>query len=183
MKNINVLNRIIGESQKGDYMMNMNNSLELDESVRYAVETYHSSIIRVAFTYVKNISDAEDIAQDVFLALLEKNPVFENEEHKKAWLIRVAINKAKDYFKSHWFRNRTTLSEEVSYLPEEESGVLSAVMELDKKYRIPVHLYYYEGYSIEETAKILNSKLATIGTRLARARKILKEKLGGFDDE
>lgn len=161
----------------------MNNSLELNENIRNAVSKYSNSIIRVAFTYMKNIADAEDIAQDTFLAYLNKKPEFKSEEHEKAWLIRVAINKSKNLLKTSWLKNRRQLMEDMSYLPEEESDILYSVLELDKKYRMPIHLYYYEGYSINEIAKILNVKPSTVGTWLDRGRKALKEKLGGFNYE
>lgn len=161
----------------------MNNSLDLNENISNAVSRYSNSIIRVAFTYVKNIADAEDIAQDTFLAVLNKKPVFESGEHEKAWLIRVAINKSKNLLKTSWLKNRKQLTEDLSYLPEEESDILYLVLELDKKYRIPIHLYYYEGYSINEIAEILNAKPSTVGTWLERGRKVLKEKLGGFNYE
>lgn len=157
----------------------MNTSWEEGENIGRIVSKYSGNIIRVAFTYVKNMPDAEDIAQDVFLTYLTKRIEFNSEEHEKAWLIRVTINKSKNYIKAHWFKERALLTEDIIYLPEEEHEALSAVLELDKKYRLPIHLYYYEGYSIQEIADILHSKPATIGTRLARARSILKSKLGG----
>jgi RNA polymerase sigma-70 factor (ECF subfamily) len=129
------------------------------------------------------MADAEDIAQDVFLAYLTANVTFLSEEHEKAWLIRVTVNKSKNYIKTHWFRGRTSLSEDLSYLPEEENEALSAVLELDVKYRLPIHLFYYESYSLKEIADILQTNPATIGTRLARARGILKKKLGGINYE
>ena len=161
----------------------MNNSLELNEYVRQAVEKYSQSIIRVAFTYVKNITDAEDIMQDTFLSFIRQDPVFESEEHEKAWFIRVAINKSKDYIKSGWFKNNAPLTEDLSYLQEEERGVLEEVMKLDKKYRIPIHLFYYEDYSINEIADIMQTKSSTVKTWLSRGKNILKKKLGGFDHE
>lgn len=161
----------------------MNNSFELNEKIQKSVLKYSDSIIRVAFTYVKNIADAEDIAQDTFLAYLNKNPVFESDEHEKAWLIRVTINKCKNLLKTSWFKKSRPLLEDLSYLPKEESDILYLVLELDKKYRLPIHLYYYEGYSINEIAEILGAKPSTVGTWLDRGRKVLKEKLGGFSYE
>jgi RNA polymerase sigma-70 factor (ECF subfamily) len=161
----------------------MNNSSELNEYIQQVLEKYSSNIIRIAFTYVKNIPDAEDILQDTFLSFLQLNPVFESEEHEKAWFIRVAINKSKNYIKRAWFVNRIPLTEDLSYMLEEESGLLKAVMELNKKYRLPIHLFYYEGYSVDEIADILQTKSSTVKTWLSRGRNILKNKLGGFDNE
>ncbi|WP_138753963.1 RNA polymerase sigma factor [Paenibacillus sinopodophylli] len=161
----------------------MYNSLELNESVRQALDLYSQSMIKIAFAYLKNIADAEEVAQEVFLTYLQKRPVFENGEHEKAWLIRTTINKSKNMLKTGWFKSRNPVPEDLSYLPKEESDVLQAVLALDKKYRIPIHLHYYEGYSIQEIAAILQSKPATVGTWLARGRLLLKEKMGGLEDE
>jgi RNA polymerase sigma-70 factor (ECF subfamily) len=174
------VNRIIGKGD--DYVKN---SLEFNEYIEQTVSKYSQNIIRIAFTYVKNITDAEDIMQDTFLSFMQHNPVFESEEHEKAWFIRVVINKSKDYIKSGWFKNKVPLTEDLSYLPEEENGVLEEVMKLDEKYRIPIHLFYYEGYSVNEIAGIMQTKSSTIKTWLSRGRNILKNKLGGggFDNE
>jgi len=158
-------------------------SFELNESVRRALDRYSHSLIKIAFAYLKNMADAEEVAQDVFLAYLQKRPRFESGEHEKAWLIRTTINKSKNRLKAGWFRSRNPVPENLSYLPKEENEVLQAVLSLDKKYRIPIHLHYYEGYSIQEIAGILQAKPATVGTWLARGRLLLKEKMGGMEDE
>lgn len=161
----------------------MYDSLELNESVRRALKQYSHSLIKVAFAYLKNMADAEEVAQEVFLAYLQKRPVFASDEHEKAWLIRTAINKSKNMLRTGWFRSRNPVPENLSYLPEEENEVLQAVLALDGKYRIPIHLHYYEGYSIQEIAVILRAKPATVGTWLARGRLLLREKMGGLEDE
>jgi RNA polymerase sigma-70 factor (ECF subfamily) len=159
------------------------NSYELNESVRRALDLYSQSLIKIAFTYLKNIADAEEVTQEVFVAYLQKRPVFESSEHEKAWLIRTTINKSKNMLKTGWFKSRNPVPEDLSYLPKEESEVLQAVLALDKKYRIPIHLHYYEGYSIQEIAVIMQAKPATVGTWLARGRLLLKEKIGGLENE
>lgn len=161
----------------------MYNSYELNESVRRALDRYSQSMIKIAFAYLKNIADAEEVAQEVFLTYLQKRPVFENGEHEKAWLIRTTINKSKNMLKTGWFRSRNPVPDDLSYLPKEENEVLQAVLSLDRKYRIPIHLHYYEGYSIQEIAVILQAKSATVGTWLARGRALLKDKIGGLEDE
>lgn len=158
-------------------------SNELIECVRQAVIKYSDNLRRLAFTYVKSVHSAEDIVQDVFLTYLQKAPKLESAEHEKAWLLRVTINKSRNMLKTGWFRSRFELTEEHGYLPPEQSQVLEAVMSLAPKYRLPIHLYYYEGYSIEEIADILDTNPATVGTRLARARGLLRQSLGGFEDE
>lgn len=179
MKNILLVNCIYSEG-----VGNVNDeSYELNEFIHSAVEKHSRTVVKTAFSYLKNITDAEDITQEVFLALMQNNMQFEGDEHLKAWLIRVTINKCKNYLKSGWFKSRNPILEDIPYLPEEENEVLSTVLSLKVKYRIPVHLYYYEGYSIKEIARIMEIPESTVGTRLSRARKILKDMLGEVYDE
>jgi RNA polymerase sigma factor (sigma-70 family) len=183
VKNIGIPVRIHSERSG----MQVNQPRGLNEFVRCAVEKYSKTVAKTAFAYLKNTADAEDVTQEVFLTLMQKAPAFESEEHLKAWLIRVTINKSRDFLKSGWFKSRTPLYEELPYLTSEQNDLLAAVLSLDVKYRLPIHLYYYEGYSIKEIAEILGERATTIGTRLARGRKILKDilkdKIGGFEDE
>ncbi|WP_078380556.1 RNA polymerase sigma factor [Sutcliffiella halmapala] len=158
----------------------MYDSYELNESIQQAVIKYSDSLVRVAFTYLKSVSDSEEVVQEVFLAYFQNPPVFATSEHEKAWLIRTTINKSKNVLKAGWFKNRNRIPENLSYIPSEEHMVLQDVLSLDKKYRIPIHLHYYEGYSIDEIADILQAKPATVGTWLARGRKYLKETIGGL---
>ena len=157
----------------------MNDSYELNESVRKAVVNYSDSLVKIAFAYLKNVADAEEVAQEVFLAYLQKSPVFDSVDHEKAWLIRTTINKCKNLLKTGWFKSRNPIPDNLSYLPKDEYMVMQAVLSLDKKYRVPIHLHYYEGYSLEEIADILHAKPATVGTWLARGRNQLKEVIGG----
>ncbi len=162
----------------------MNNSFGTDEYIDYIINKYSSMLIRLAFTYTKSMADAEDAVQDVYIKLIQRGRGFESEEHEKAWLIRVTINTCKNRLKSSWNRYHVPLDEEISYLPEEESGVLSVVMKLPQKYRTIIHLFYYEDYSINEIAALLKRSPATVGTWLSRGRKLLKNELqGGFDYE
>ena len=104
-------------------------------------------------------------------------PVFENEDHQKAWLLRVAINLSKNRLKTSWFRKTTSLDNNIPLLTIEENDVLNAVQQLPVKYRSIIHLFYIEGYSISEVAAMLGRKGSTIGSQLHRARKMLKSKL------
>ena len=153
-------------------------SLELNEKIHRIVNNFSASIVRIAFTFVKNLSDAEDIAQDVFLLYIQKSPVFHDEGHEKAWLIRVAINRSKDYLKSSWKKRIVHLPDDLSYIPSEDLMLLKNVLELDEKYRLPIYLYYFDDFSIKEIAVMLNTNPSTVGTRLERGRKIIKDKLG-----
>lgn len=162
----------------------MDYSFGTDEYIQHVLDKYSRMLIKLAFTYVKNTADAEDIIQDVFVSLMKRGNSFESEEHEKAWLIRVTINKCKNQLKSSWNRLKVPLEEDISYLPKEQSEVLALVLDLPKKYRTVIHLFYYENYSMNEIAKMLAKNPATIGTWLSRGRKMLKIKLiGGFEYE
>jgi RNA polymerase sigma-70 factor (ECF subfamily) len=165
-------------------VIKMDYSFGTDEYIQHVLDNYSTMLIKLAFTYVKNRADAEDMIQDVFVSLMKRNSGFENEEHEKAWLIRVTINKCKNHLKSSPNRLHVPLDEEISYLPEEQSEVLSIVLSLPVKYRTVLHLFYYENYSMNEIAKMLAKRPATIGTWLSRGRILLKTKLvGGFEYE
>jgi RNA polymerase sigma-70 factor (ECF subfamily) len=127
---------------------------------------------------MKNMNDAEDLAQEVFIKLMEKKPSFEDSEHEKAWIIRVAINMSKNRLKTAWFRKTEPLDEVTYSFTPKESTVMSAVLELPAKYKGVILLYYFEGYSIGEIAGILGEKESTVGSQLSRARKLLKSNLG-----
>lgn len=163
-----------------------------DAYIQYVLKTYSQTIVRLCFTYVKNICDAEDISQDVFVALLKRGKPFEDTEHEKAWLLRTAMNKSKNYLKSGWVRKTVSFddaeTDERDLVEEnnttEKSEVMEAVLSLPEKYRTVIHLFYYDGYSINEIAGIVHKKPATVGTLLARGRTMLKNlMIGGFDDE
>lgn len=162
----------------------MGAALPIDDLITNAIDKYSDLLIRVSFTYMRNISDAEDVAQEVFLRLIEKRPIFLSDEHEKAWLIRVAINLSKNRLKTAWFRKTLPL-DEISYnFSPKENTVMKAVLELPSKFRGVILLFYFVGYSISEIAGILEHKESTIGSQLHRARKLLKSKLKeDFDDE
>lgn len=147
--------------------------------VENAVKKYSQTVFKIAYTYTKNICDAEDIVQEVFVSLYKNIWKISSEEHIKAWLIRVTINKSKNFMKSNWVSKRTEMPDDLIYLPKEQREVLDAVLSLDEKYRIPIHLMYYEGYSIHEIAEIMKMNPSTVGTRLKRGRELLKNMLGG----
>ena len=149
--------------------------------ISYAVSTFARTVAKVAYTYTKNVPDAEDIAQEVFITLMNSGKVFEGDEYLKAWLIRVTINKCKNHLKSSWISRRSEMPDFVASQPvSDDKELLFALLSLDEKYRVPLHLYYYEGYSIKEIAGILGKKPATVGSQLDRGRNLLKSMLGGY---
>ena len=157
-----------------------------DEYIRYVLDTYSDLIIRLCYSYVKTMHDAEDIAQDVFLELIRRKPAFTDNNHEKAWLLRTAVNKCKNHLKSGWVSKTVPLEDNLSdsALQTEDSGlddtkraVLEAVNSLPEKYRTVIHLFYYEDYSVARIAEILHSREGTIKSQLNRGRQLLKTKL------
>lgn len=139
------------------------------------VNKYSDAMFRCAYTYCSNMQDAEDIIQEVFYKYLLKKPAFKDESHEKAWFLRVTINTSKNYVHSFWHRNVDSIQQDISYVSSEELEILDLVRKLPEKYRIVIELYYWEGYSIKEIAKILNKNNSTVGTWFERAKKMLRE--------
>ena len=134
-------------------------SLRTDEIISKDLETYGNTLYRLAYSYMKNMHDAEDIVQEVFIQLLKNIDIFENNDHKKSWLICVTRNICKNYDEY------------------KDTTVLDAVMKLPVKYREIIFLYYYEGYKTAEISEITNQKESTVRSLLHRARNILKKSL------
>lgn len=153
---------------------------------RNAMETHGPAVYRLALCRLQNPADAEDVYQDVFLRLLGEGDRLWESEHLKAWLLRTALNRCADL---HRFRLRRpvlsleTLPETAESAGDEAAELWAAVGRLPEKLRMPVHLYYAEGYRTEEIAAMLNVPAATVRTRLRRARAKLKDLLGGIDDD
>lgn len=142
-------------------------------------ENYMDTIYRVAYSWTKNSHDANDVTQEVLMQLYRTPQKFESDAHLKNWLIRVTINQCKMLFRFPW-KKMEDIGEYAETLGFEEESYLDlfqAVMKLDKKYRVPVLLFYYEGYSTAEIASLLNIPDKTVSTRLFRAKAKLKEYL------
>lgn len=148
-----------------------------EKDIIHMIERYKNTVFKVAYTYCKNRSDADDIFQEVFLRYFRKNPVFADETHEKAWFVRVTINCCKKLFFSSWFRKTAPLDETIAFETVEESELFYSVMELPLKYRTVVHLFYYEDYSIKQIAGLTGRKETTISTQLQRARQLLRTRL------
>lgn len=149
-----------------------------DRTAERLMKTYGDSIYRLAYSYVHNEADAEEILEDTILRHLEKAPEFENENHEKAWILRVAGNLSKDRIRYNKYRETDELEDNLAAEKREDlSFVWDAVKDLPVKYREVIHLYYYEGYSTDEIAEILHRRSATIRTELRRARMQLKSVL------
>ena len=146
---------------------------QMDEHFKELVYKYTNKLYATAYNLCNNPSDAEDIVQETFMKYLKKKPIFANEEHEKAWLLRVTINNAKNIRRS-FARQGTSLDENLPFTYTENTDVLNEVLSLPEKYRVVIHLYYYEGYSIKEIAEILNIGMSTVISH----RKNITDKLG-----
>ncbi len=144
------------------------------------VSTYADTLLRLCFTYLGSVQDAEDIVQTVYLKLLVSEPEFQSPEHEKAWLIRTAVNACKDELRA--FRRRAVPLEVIPEKTAPEipaSPVLDSVMALPEKYRGVIYLFYYEGYSIREIAGLLGRSETAVAAQLSRGRGKLRKMLGG----
>lgn len=155
-----------------------------DEQFTCLVNKYIDMVFRVAFNYLKVPVDAEDVTQNVFEKLLHQRVSFENDAHIRNWLIRVTINECKHLLRSPWRKTESLedYTRTLSFECPEYSTLFYAVMDLPKKYRIPIYLYYYEGYSTKEIAGILKIPNGTVCTNLKRGRELLKKHLQEADD-
>lgn len=151
-----------------------------DEFDRY-VKVYKDTVFRVAYGYLRNHADADDVTQCVFVKLLRSRRSFESDEHARRWLIRVTVNECTTLYRT--FRRRPENIDDyldtLAAPDEEASDLLGQVMALPARYRVVLYLHYYEGYSTEEVAGMLGVPSSTVRTRLARGRKKLKDVLRG----
>lgn len=142
------------------------------------IQKYSDTVYRMAYSLAKNRYDADDIHQEVFVRYLSRKPVFENEEHEKAWFLRVTINLCRNLWKTAWKRKIVSWDVYESGTEEPEKGtkeeVIAAVKQLPQKYRIVIHLFYYEELSIAEISDVLRIRQSTVRTQLVRAREKLK---------
>lgn len=160
----------------------------MNNTIEWLIKEYQTNLFITAFNICKNAEDAKDIVQDTFISYLTSNQKFNDETHIRAWLFRVAINKAKDSNKSFWKRNRVQIDDYIETLPfenKDDSNLFEAVLNLPEKYRIVIHLFYYEDMTIKEISNIVRISESNVKVRLSRARKLLKDVLmeGWKDDE
>ena len=137
---------------------------------------YMDMVFRLAFSYMKSASDADDVTQNVLLRLLRNIKPFENEEHARFWLVRVTVNECKRALRSPWRRagDIEEYANELHFETPEHSELFYAVMELPEKYRTAIYLYYYEDHSTDEIARLTGTPAATVRTRLRRGRELLR---------
>lgn len=159
----------------------MNSSFGTDEYIEKIVLTHSKRLLSASYAILKSVPSAEDAVQEAFVKLITKKPIFNDDEHEKAWLLRVTVNISLNMLKKSKV-NGDLVESDVIYTDDSDSLLLESVLSLPVQYRTVIHLYYYEGYSIKEISSILRIPSATVGTRLARARKILKKELEEEED-
>lgn len=142
-------------------------------------EKYFDTVYRLALTQTQDKNRADDVLQEVFLRFLKSDKEFENEDHVKAWLIRVTINCSKNVFSDLWFKRTVPLSEDITFDMPEKTDIYFAVAKLPAKYRTVIHLFYYEDLSVKQISKYLKIKETTVKSQLHRGREMLKSLLGG----
>lgn len=153
-------------------------TVSIKQQAAQILDTYGDTILRYAYSYLHNQSDTEEVLQDTLIQFLKTRPVFESDEHEKAWLLRVAGNLCKNRLKYNRLRQTDELREElIAEQREDLSFIWDAVQALPVQYREVIHLFYREGYSTREISQILGRKEATIRSDLSRGRGKLKELL------
>ncbi|MBQ9664187.1 MAG: RNA polymerase sigma factor [Oscillospiraceae bacterium] len=159
----------------------MSDALQRGERTVTDVYDEHARMLyRIAFTYMKNRHDSEDALQECFLRYIRGKVVFADPQHEKGWLIVTLTNICRDMLKSK-YRQHENLDNhtDLAVPPPETSALMEAILKLPDRYKAAIYLYYYEGYSVKEIASMLRQPSNTVKTRLSRARKLLKNELGG----
>lgn len=147
-----------------------------EEQFTPLAQRYMDTVYRVAYSYLRSPSDADDVTQDVLIQLYKTDKAFESDAHLKNWLIRVTVNRSKNVLRAPWHKTEDIADYENTLVFEQSQHreLFDAVMSLDRRYRLPVLLYYYEGYRQKEIAALLSVPEETVRTRLSRARAKLK---------
>lgn len=152
-----------------------------NEEYSHIVNLYYDEVKRFTYTVCKNLQDAEDITQNVFIKLLKYTGDFDGDHHIKRWLFKVAVNECRALWKTPWKSKVDFFVPERSIVrvekDEEQDSVFEAVMSLRQKHRQTVFLYYYEGYTVKEIAEITGTKETAVLKRLQRARQKIKAML------
>lgn len=143
---------------------------------------YVDMVYRICFLYFKNKADTEDAVQNVFLKFMTKNPTFETEQKRKAWLIVTASNECKNHVK-HWWQKKVAFEEFEVAVKDKKDETLETLLCLPNKYKTILYCYYYEGYKTGEIASMLQMNEATVRSNLLRGRNYLRELLEGEKDE
>ena len=153
----------------GGELMENNSLLRTNKELAEMYQRNINRVYKLCYIYLKNAIDAEDAVQSIFLKLLQSNVYFNDYEHEKAWFITTTKNHCKDILKSWWKRQRVdfeTLPDMASKDEDKQNiEIISKLLALPEKYRVVLHLYYLEDYSVKEIAKLLGRNESTIGSQ------------------
>lgn len=146
------------------------------DEVEQVVKTYGTMLFRICLLMLGSQGDAEDVVQNTFLQYMQKAPAFQNQEHEKAWLVKVATNQCKNVRRFWQAHPHSDLADVQLYVSDpESSGMMEALMQLPEKFRIVMLLYYVEQYRVEEIARIIGKTASAVKMRLCKGRKLLEE--------
>ena len=157
----------------------MPNKSSRPDNIEKTIKRNGNRLFRTALAITGNKAESEDIVQDAFIKLIEKQPHFESKEHESAWLLRVTINLCKNRIRSHWWKKTESLLDIFPTYDRDEADIMQTVLSLPVKYRTVIHLFYYEGYSTKEIAEITEQHEPAVRQQLTRARRMLKNYLEG----
>lgn len=163
----------------GDHMEER--SFRTDDNVEEVIRRYSDMVYRLAFARAGSSFDADEIYQEVFLRYIRRKPVFRDEEHRKAWLLRVTVNCSAKLLGSAWRQRTTELTEdimkskEIPFETQEDLDLYRELQKLPPDYRMVIHLFYYEDLSTAGIARVLKRRESTVRTQLTRARRLLRD--------
>ncbi len=151
-----------------------------EQEFQTAMDELGDSVFRLAYSWLKNRADAEDVMQEAFIRLLHRSPGFADGEHEKRWLLRVAVNLCRDQLKGFWRKRAVELEPGLPAQDPESLGLAEAIVALPEQYKGPIHLHYCEGYSVAEIGEILKLGQSAVKMRLKRGRELLKKEMEGM---
>lgn len=162
----------------------MTSVIRQDTTITDIYNRHVDMVYKICFILLKNTDDTEDAVQSIFTKIIEKNITFESIEHEKAWLIVSSKNHCKNLLR-HWWKKIIPFDNNLhdSSVSDDTSSILELVLNLPDKYKLPIYLYYYEGYSTDDIANILSLNPSTLRSRLKKGRELLKIELGGENYE
>lgn len=153
-----------------------------NEKILRLFDTYADDLFRFAVSYVGSWQEAEDVVQEVFLKLLSRN-ILPRSRYEKAYLFTMTANRCKDHLRTEKVRQSLALDQVEEYLrrsdsfQEEDKELLETMLELDEKYRVPLYLHFYVGYTYKEVGKILKLSESAVAMRISRGKTELKRRL------
>lgn len=146
------------------------------EFIDKTIGRYSDMLFRISIIMLQNYADSEDAVQNTFIKYFTKAPVFSDDEHKKAWLITVCTNCCQDILRRRNNQPHTDLDKiKEVYIPDNDSGILEALLLVEEKHRLVLTLHYLEGYSVREIAAMIGKTQSAVKMRLQKGRRLLKE--------